>query len=24
MPELYNDSVEYCTGICSDFIKKYK
>lgn len=23
MPELYNDSISSCSGICSDFIKKY-
>lgn len=24
MPELYNDDVSRCSGICSDYIKKYK
>jgi len=24
MPELYNDNVNKCLGICSDYIKKYK
>ena len=24
MPELYNDNVDGCLGICSDFIEKYK
>lgn len=24
MPEIYNDNVEGCFGVCSDYIKKYK
>lgn len=24
MPELYNDSINLCVGICSDYIKNYK
>lgn len=24
MPELYNDEISKCLGICSDYIKKYK
>jgi hypothetical protein len=24
MPELYNDNLNYCTGICSDYIQNYK
>ncbi|NBU82762.1 MAG: hypothetical protein EBS55_14060 [Flavobacteriaceae bacterium] len=24
MPEIYNDDISYCSGICSDVIQKYK
>ena len=24
MPELFNDDTQYCLGICSDYIEKYK
>jgi len=24
MPEIYNDNISRCVGVCSDFIKKYK
>jgi len=24
LPEIFNDDIKDCTGICSDFIKKYK
>ena len=24
MPELHNESVEHCLGVCSDFIKSFK
>jgi hypothetical protein len=24
MPEIYNDDLDSCMGICSDIVKKYK
>ena len=24
MPEIHNDNISYCSGICSDYIQKYK
>ena len=24
MPEIHNDNISYCTGMCSDYIQKYK
>ena len=24
MPEIYNDDVSECAGVCSDYIEKYK
>lgn len=24
MPEIHNDSIEFCVGICSDFISRYR
>jgi hypothetical protein len=24
MPEIYNDDISECMGVCSDYIEKYK